>query len=155
MTVGDIFRPNTEPETMRGRRWVGYVLGLIGFGCVLGPAYLALKSINQIDVAALAAPNHRQTVALLAVKVGGEALISIALVYFGYQMLKAAERMVLPHWWATKENLPVVRTMLGIDSPVDGAGRALKEAGESVQTVAKTAVDAIGVVRGEKKDGKG
>jgi hypothetical protein len=59
------------------------------------------------------------------VSVGGHAVITIALVWLIYQLLRAAERMVLPR--ALSNEPEVIRALLGISSPQSELLRLAKE----------------------------
>lgn len=141
-------------EMLGRRRLIGYGVGVIGFGIVATMAMIAFDQLSHEDISMLARlgqGGNKAAVYLFAIKMTGEAIVSIALVFFAYQTLKTAERMVLPPWWVTKENIELLKAMLGIDSPVDGAGRVLKGAADTLQAAAKSVTDTVSAVQGEKK----
>ena len=59
------------------------------------------------------------------VSVGGHVVIAVALVWFIYQLLRAAERMILPRHLSSDPE--VARTLLGINTPQREMARMLKQ----------------------------
>ena len=67
------------------------------------------------------------------------AIVSIAAVYFGYTMLRAAERLFVPQrLLRDKQDVEVIRAILGIDTPSNAiASQAKAGANEIVELVGK------------------
>lgn len=67
-------------------------------------------------------------------------VVSVALVFFGYTLLRAAERMFIPRFLLTGEDpVETVRAILGIDTPLRAALREVKELTKGVGTFMKAA----------------
>src|SRR5262249_10263238 len=75
------------------RRWVGRVTGLAVIVLVAAIIVYALWSLDRLLPAILARESDRLIVIVALV---AHAIVSVAAVYFGYSMLRIAERMFLP-----------------------------------------------------------
>lgn len=73
--------------------------------------------------------------------VGGHALITVAAIYFFYQLLRAGERLALPYWWV--ERNPDARMMLGVQDPASTIRKAAEEIGETTAKTLAPLVDAV------------
>jgi hypothetical protein len=81
-----------------------------------------------------AASTERLLFAILAV----QAIVSVAAVYFGYSMLRAAERLFVPQRLLTdSKDVELVRAILGIDTPAKAAADQLKNVAEQMSAMAK------------------
>lgn len=125
--------PDGQATFLRRRSWAGIGVGTAGFAVVVHTGLQAFDRFAHEDLSRLKA--SRELAWMFGVKVLAEAIVSVALVYFGYQLLKVAERMLLPHWWASKDNIDVARAMLGIDSPVDGVGKAAQSFADTAKSL--------------------
>lgn len=68
--------------------------------------------------------------------VGGQAAVTFFTVYFLYQVLKAAERMAMPYWWA--ERYPhVVRLMLGFEDILTTSSKSAEQAARVIAPLAE------------------
>lgn len=116
------------------RKTFGMVIGGVGMFIILAAGGLALNHLwsEKIDKNAT-----RSALWIFSVKLGAEAVVAVALVYFGYQLLRAGERMLMPHWWVTAGQIDVLRAMLGIDSPVDGAVKGISKLTDAVDEIRK------------------
>jgi len=108
------------------RRRIGWVLGGIGIVVVIVAIIVALCAIN----------NNPSIPSMVA-----HAVISLGAVWFGYQMLRAAERMFVPQRLLrggdSKTDVELVRALTGINAPTSAAlEQSMKMAGEFVRSVA-------------------
>lgn len=129
---------NLLREVQSERRRLGHFLGFCGVVLVIAVLWLAGEHLSQENLISLATTRNRDVVYLYLVKTLGHAFVSVAAVYFAYQMLKTAERMILPPWLVNKESIELMKTLLGIDSPADGAGKlmgTIKQTLDSVQAL--------------------
>jgi hypothetical protein len=115
------------------RRAVGYMLGLFGVAgmCVL--LYSSYSHIERVWPVGQALPDNVLT--LVLGQLAAYAAVTIAGVFFLYQVLRAAERMVLPGFWATR-NVELARVMLGLQDPVRSSTRAVEQ---GIEVAAKMA----------------
>ncbi|HZH04964.1 MAG TPA: hypothetical protein VEY30_14360 [Myxococcaceae bacterium] len=104
------------PELYRNyvhhRRLLGYGLGGAAIVGVLGLSLYSYCALSGLKV-----PTNPWEAQLLWIHAGGHAAIAVGLVYFCYQLLRAAERLALPYWWVS-ENPDVARVLLGIADPL-------------------------------------
>ncbi len=116
------------------RRSVGYALGLFG---IIGLCVLLYSSYSHIGrVWALTSQELPTNVLkLMFAQLAAYAAVTVAGVYFLYQVLRAAERMVLPGFWATR-NVELARVMLGIQDPVRASSKAVEQ---SIEVASKLA----------------
>ncbi|MGA9525960.1 MAG: hypothetical protein WBV82_31160 [Myxococcaceae bacterium] len=116
------------------RRAVGYALGLFG---IVGICALLYGSYSHIErVWALTSQDLPTNVLkLLMAQLAAYAAVTVAGVYFLYQVLRAAERMVLPGFWATR-NVELARVMLGLQDPVRASTKAVEQ---SIEVASKLA----------------
>lgn len=113
------------------RLWIGYALGLAALlllGVVLGGSLWSLH--------ALKAPTSWLEERFLFVQLGVHGAITVAFVWFLYQVLRLAERLVLPYWWVAKEQWPA-RTMLGIKDPVSTTAKLVAEAAAALEPLVR------------------
>ena len=110
--------------TMRQRATIGYWLGAAALGAALGLAFYSFCSLNRMETAF--AGDKPPPLEAFYVTVGGHAVVTIALVWFIYQVLRAAERMALPRHLANDPD--IARTLLGISSPQREVQQLLKQA---------------------------
>lgn len=99
-------------DITRSRRRAGYLLGALTSGAVIG---VILKSLCWLD--AMTAPTDAALQWFFIVKLVAHAFITVAGVLFCYQLLRIAERMVVPHWWL-KDNRSSLNAILGVDPPI-------------------------------------
>lgn len=103
----------------------GDVRRIIGF-FTLGLGSIALGvfvvwSLNALDNLQL--PKEEASHPLFYAKVAAHAVISIATVWFGYQLLRAGERMSLQHWLTPD----LARILIGIRGPAEESGARVKD----------------------------
>ncbi len=117
------------------RRAVGYVLGIFG---TVGICVLLYSSYSHIErvwpVGSEDIPEN--VLRLMLAQLAGYAAVTIAAVYFFYQVLRAAERMVLPGFWATR-NVELARVMLGLQDPVRASTKAVEQSLEVASKLAE------------------
>lgn len=102
-------------EDLKSRATRGYILGLAGIAAAVGLAIYSFCSLHKM--AEIYRGNESGSVRLevFYVSAAGHVVITVTLVWFIYQLLRAAERMVLPRHFSTDPE--VARTLLGISSP--------------------------------------
>lgn len=76
---------------------------------------------------------------LAYLKFGGHAVVVGLFVWFGYQLMRAGERLMLPWWWAST-NIEIARAMLGMSDPIRSAVRMTSKMAREVLEVLKEAV---------------
>jgi hypothetical protein len=128
-------------DVLKGRRQIGYAIGCLGILGIIATLAVSLWSLHV-----LAEPTKEFEV-FAYVKMGAHAVLTVAAVWFCYQMLRAAERMVLPYWWV-RYNTDAVRVMLGIRDPWRSAMRAGEQMVELGSKAAQQAVGIVGAVTG-------
>jgi hypothetical protein len=97
---------------LKRRHCVGYGVGALA---LVAAAVLAWHSFCGLSRIAKAWADSKAPLPVFYVNAGGHVVITIAVVWFIYQVLRAAERMVLPSHWAN--DVEMARTLLGIASP--------------------------------------
>jgi hypothetical protein len=118
----------------RVRRSFGYVLMIAAFASM---GALGVWSLLGIDgISSLNAKGNTEPLELLLVKSGAHAIITLALVWFGYQMLKAGERLILPHWYAEK-SIGIGKLFLGIQEPAKATMKQLEKVTDALSTVVR------------------
>lgn len=120
----DKVSPQTLSSITKRRRTVGYLLGI---SSVAGFIFLAGLTYNHL--AALAETKEIERVfAQFCVLAAAHVAVTLGFVFFLYQLLKAAERMVIPANWV--ENSPqLLGAILGIKDPIS----ALPEVSEGIE----------------------
>jgi len=116
------------------RRWAGYVLGL---GSMAAIVYLAVRSFAALDQLLKPAPVTPEQWRTANILIVAHAVVTVALIFFAYQVLRAAERLALPWWWAER-HAETAKIMLGIKDPVSTAAKVLDTA---VETLSKLKPD--------------
>jgi hypothetical protein len=111
---------------MRRRSNVGYGLGATA---IVGAVVLAIYSFCSLHrmAGAFSGGGTDRPLEVFYVSVGGHAAITIAMVWFIYQVLRAAERMALPRHLLSGD-ADMARTLLGISSPHREVQQLLKQA---------------------------
>lgn len=94
----------------------------LGVAAIVGAAVLGVYSFCSL--ADMPERMKDKSLEILYMGVGGHVLVTIALVWFLYQLLRAAERMALPR--GLSNNPEIARTLLGIRSP-QGQAQELAE----------------------------
>jgi hypothetical protein len=118
----------SEPSTLdieRTRRRNGYALLYGAFASALAFIVASLCLLEKV-----APPDDQRHDRFVLVRLAAHAVITVAGVFFFYQVAKLGERMATPAWLRQSE---------GIEDPSDAAG---KLADEFSRIVGKSAVDA-------------
>lgn len=114
------------------RTALGYTLGAIAIS-----SFVALGIASYLHLDQLLAPEHAALEgARFYVFVAGEAVVTMALVWFIYQLLKMAERMTLPSHYIEQSlarDPTFARSLLGVQDPAVG----VKSAGEALEALAE------------------
>jgi hypothetical protein len=112
-----------EPKAVKGsfvsdvtafRRGIGYLLGLIALVVAAVFFFWSIEHLQEMT-----GPAVQQHERFALAKLVAHSVITVAFVYFIYQVLRLAERLVIPHWWDTE----YTKVMLGIRDPVGGTLR--------------------------------
>lgn len=138
-----------------------YCLGRIagGIGCLVIMGVLIWAGCHANDVIdKVSAQKDTMTPAMeisIWVSIGAHAAISIAAIYFGYSMLRLAERMLLPrHLLHDETKVNVVRALLGVKTPAESAVDGVKQISENLSTILKPIAELARVVLGTDSDKK-
>jgi hypothetical protein len=107
---------------LKRRRVIGYGLGVLAAAAV---GTLGVSSILHLDTMAQESYS-KLPFAYFGTIVAGQSLITIALVFFCYQLMRAAERLILPYWWAEKHP-ETARLVLGMTDPLSAASRLTEQ----------------------------
>lgn len=119
-----------EPPSWRHR--VGYALGLLSVGLFVVAAVFIFKDLEMLIGEKTAQLSEHQFYAYVA----GHACSMVACVWFLYQVLKAAERLMLPRYYIDQvigREPTMLRALLGIDDPSSN----LKVIGQAADIVNK------------------
>lgn len=95
--------------------WLGGA-GIIWIIVIIGLAACWVKHLDEI----LKTPVTDQAERFYYVAIGLHGLVAITALYFGYQLVRFAERLLLPHWLEAEK----LQLLLGIRDPIRG-GSAL------------------------------
>ncbi|MGZ3457242.1 MAG: hypothetical protein ACXU86_01935 [Archangium sp.] len=112
---------------VHNRRQLGFFVGGFAISSVVVLGVWSFYSLHAIF-----APSNQIQLSFVIVRCVAHAIITIALVFFCYQLLRAAERMMLPYWWAS-EKVEVAKVLLGIEDPVSTATKLLEKASDAVK----------------------
>ncbi|NOK34274.1 hypothetical protein HMI49_13815 [Corallococcus exercitus] len=109
------------------RRNLGFFVGGFAIVFVVGLGFWSFYSLHHIF-----APIDQVHSTFVIAQLIAHAVITIALVFFCYQLLRAAERMLLPYWWAS-EKVEVAKVLLGIEDPVSTATKMLNSTSDALK----------------------
>lgn len=118
-------------DLLKTRRRIGYVLGALSIISLVCALRATLIGVMEMQVPA---PG---TETFAYVRMGLHAVVVVAWVWFSYQVLRAAERLIIPYWWL-RQNIDAVKVMLGISDP----WRAALSAAEKVVDIGTKAAQA-------------
>lgn len=122
-------------------------IGLVFVGIVL-VAVLLFRSIAGLDDAVKAEPKLvAYAIALLAT----HAVVTVAGVYFGYQLIRAGERLLLLPKTIESAEVDRIRALLGVETPASAAGKALNESVDRILDVGTKVAEAVGKAVGAAK----
>lgn len=113
------------------RRRIGYGVALTAFGLLAGLGAYSFIHLRELAGESYASLPTRSFWLL----VGGHAVVTVAFVFLGYQLLRAAERLILPYWWA-ESNPELARLMLGMGDPLSTAAQTAERTIAVVERVA-------------------
>jgi hypothetical protein len=92
-------------------------------------------------------PEHGVWVVLAGIAVHG--IISVAAVYFGYSLLKAAERMFVPERiMKDSKDVDLVRALLGMNAPTDALAGKFKSISATTLPLLKWMTELAKALRG-------
>jgi hypothetical protein len=130
----------------RVRGIAGAVAGVLGVSVVVFVIWHSTSAINdELTRQFLLGPNFSQkSEKLIMVAMAVHGIISVAAVYFGYSMLRVAERMLIPRRLLTDfQDVEVIRAILGIRPPAKIALSQLKAMSAEVQSLVKTMAEFV------------
>ena len=107
------------------RRRFGYVLMAISGVSIPVVFFLSTAGLHKLTELPRDFPADRFW--LLA---AGHAVVTFVTLFFLYQVLKAAERMAMPYWWAERHP-ETVRLMLGVEDLVTVGSRSAEQMAKS------------------------
>lgn len=117
-------------DVLTRRRRVGYVLGSLSISMLVAIAILDFVALHWWIPVPENAFQERRVWLIVA----GQSVVTIAVVYFAYQLLRAAERLVMPYWWVER-HAAAARLMLGVPDPASVPARLLREIRELLTAV--------------------
>jgi len=130
-------------ESLR-RQWVGAIFLFIGLAAIISVTVLAVYGLRDITEDAI-----RMNFAVFVSLLSAHSVVSIAIVWFGYQALRAAERMFVPQRLMNDAKfVDVIRAIVGIDGPTTAATKQLEEASKPVLEMAKAIAEIVGKAQG-------
>jgi hypothetical protein len=119
-------------KVLNMRRRIGYGTGFVGVASLIALGIFSFASLHSIVDDAISKLQPSFFWALIL----GHALITVALVFLCYQIIRASERLMLPYWWVERHP-DTAKAMLGVMDPVS-----------TVTKVAEQLADAAGKVAG-------
>lgn len=114
------------------RRRTGYALGLAALS---GASTIVIESAYYLRD--FAPPGTELEWKFVLTKLAAHATISVAAVWFCYQMLRAAERMAIPSWWIT-EHVEGAKLVLGITDPGTAGIEIVEKVASALAKVTKS-----------------
>ena len=86
---------------------------------------------------------------ILLAKLIGHSVITLALVFFGYSLIRAGERMHVPRWLLRDaRDVEVIRAILGFDTPLSTAVKLTERLGGAIAKTAEPVVKIVTSGRG-------
>lgn len=137
----------TKELKARGR--TAFCLGLIAFGAL---GYTFWHSDKQIRELLKTPPADFR---LAIVGIAGHAVMTIAVVWFAYQMLRAVERLLIPRYlYTVGQDAEIIRALTGVESPAQGATKEAKALLAHVGEVVKlaTEITTVTTARADKSE---
>jgi hypothetical protein len=104
------------------RRHLGYALGGISISGMVALIVFAFWSLHRL----IEPPKDVLGERFVWVVVAGHSVVTVAAAFFAYQMLKAAERLIFPAWWA-KSSRKLMAAMLGIKDPLSASAKTVQQ----------------------------
>lgn len=131
------------------RRSLGIGLGVLGLTTVgfilwhsMGSVGTVLTDILKVSKDSASIDGARERIAWFAI--GVHSILSIAAVFFGYSLLRAAERLLIPrHLLYEKKDVEVIRALLGMSTPANAIMTQAKAFATEALTLLKGAVDVV------------
>lgn len=159
--------PSGNPETAKDasnrsdtselcwRRCGAVLLATVGIGLVVWVLCNASSSIDAL-VATPPPPvegkppptpvDFRLAVAAIL----AHAVVAVAAIYFAYEAVRAAERMLVPrHLYTTEQNVEIIHALTGFRSPTKFATEHVKQNFDELSVLLKSAVAVVNFARGE------
>ncbi len=125
------------------RQYFGVAAGILGSGVIL--AVLAWTGFHIGDPVDAIKNNQAVAAAIEHVvwfSIAAHTIIAVAAIFFGYQMLRLAERMFVPrHLLADETTLQVVQALVGVSSPAKAAVDTARQVAEDFAAIAKPVVE--------------
>jgi len=119
----------------RGRVIAACAAGTVGPWVVWHVLSTSTQAIERLAQSPVPAGAERVIIASMA----AHAVVSVATVFFGYTMIRAAERLLVPkRLLQDKQDVEVIRAILGIDTPTNTIASQVKAAtNETVDVITK------------------
>lgn len=92
---------------------VGHTLGAIAISGIAVLGWWSLAELARVEPG----PQDEHGVRIFYARVTAHAVVTVALIWFGYQVLRIAERLALPQFFYA--NLKAAKLALGIETPFD------------------------------------
>lgn len=148
-TAGDTIQDEIRSE-MLVRRITAAVVAVVGAGTIIKVMLIAVSGINEVLKAE--APGGHEYIRVVAM--GAHAVISVAAVWFGYQMLRAAERLMVPRrFLANSTDVELLRALLGISAPTTALADQVKLMATTATDLIKASSEAVKAVQSTRADG--
>ncbi|WP_437654706.1 hypothetical protein [Sorangium sp. So ce1182] len=132
------------------------VAGLVAVFVILTRSTRAIdetidKVIGPVGQNPKTLPEHGVWVVLAGIAVHG--IISVAAVYFGYSLLKAAERMFVPERiMKDSKDVELVRALLGMNAPTDAIAGKFRSMSATTLPLMKSMTELAKALRGDSAD---
>lgn len=106
----------------RLRRFIGAAFAVFGIIVVVFTALAAFDSLKTEHV-----PTTANELWFALARMLAHTVVAIAIVYFGYQLIRLGERLNLPSWLVQTDRVEMVRALLGVRTPALEAKKVLEK----------------------------
>lgn len=114
------------------RKALGIVCGLASLGIVF---WVVTDTFEDLRRTTRVHNEYELTLALM--RLGGHAVVAVAVVFFAYQLLRVGERLGVPSRLLRSENVDVVRAILGVRVPTAELVKTVRELKEAIEQIAR------------------
>jgi hypothetical protein len=127
------------------RHTTGYILSALGIAFV---AWTLRQAMSELGELRSHPPGDLRVLAAIA---AAHVIVGIAAVYFGYQLIRAGERMLVPsHLTEDETKIEVLRVLLGGKEPIASPAEAVQQGVEKSVELLKTGAGIVAQVTGKK-----
>lgn len=136
------------------RATAGYLTGFLGAATVVGVLIYSTLSINEAVDKYIDALKHfnslpPQVIWIVFASIVVHGVVSVAAVYFGYSMLRAFERLLVPQRLLKDvKDVELVRAILGIDAPTDAIAGKIKSMSSEANALLKAISELVRAAQG-------